>query len=199
MHQVHQRFSDSLAKVEQRLADPKGGPILVLAHSLGGVVVTNYLWNLERVTGEVGTANAGATADGSRALARQAFGVTPAQKLETLAGLVTFGCNIPLFLPPTLPYECVRFPRRDLPEHLKAVARWLNVYDPFDVLGYPLNNLWDANFRHGTTIDDVPLAVGPFPISRTPLSHNYYWTDRGFQAMVAGQIRDVLRAARGSA
>ncbi len=192
LYDVHRKFAESLGSVERRMHNP-GGPIVVLAHSLGGVVVTNYLWNLERAAGEVGV-SAAPPPEGVRAMARLPIGDTPVQRLETLAGLVTFGCNIPLFLPPARPYECVRFPRPSLRTELKAAARWLNVYDPYDILGYPLRDLWDES--HGTTIDDVALEVGLRGPSMTPLSHNAYWTDARFQSMIARELQRVLAAAR---
>ena len=194
MHRVHQRFADALARVEARLADPARAPVVVFAHSLGCVVVTNYLWNLERAAGEVATNTASAMHPSARAVARKAIGDTPVQRLETLTGLVTFGCNIPLFLPPNPPYECVRFPRPGLASRLNAVARWMNVYDPYDVLGYPLNGLWDET--HGTAIEDIAMEVGMPGLSMTPLSHTFYWTDAGFQALLAGELRRMLEAAR---
>jgi hypothetical protein len=193
MHLVHQRFAESLASVEARLADPASTPIVVLAHSLGTVVVTNYLWNLEREAGEVGTPEVAAVHPG-RAAVRKTFGDTPAQQLKTLAGLITFGCNIPLFLPPTPHYECVRFPRPALPQKLRDAAQWVNIYDPFDILGYPLSNLFDV--WNDTEIIDITLDAGPFPISKTPLSHNYYWTDGAFQSMVVDELKRVLASSR---
>jgi hypothetical protein len=194
LHSVHQRFADSLARVESRLASPATAPLVVLAHSLGCVVVTNYLWNLERAAGEVAAAAVSAMHAGAREVARKVVGDTPVQRLETLTGLVTFGCNIPLFLPPVPPYECVRFPRPALRAELKATARWLNVYDPYDILGYPLNDLWDES--HGTTIEDVALEVGMPGLSMTPLSHTFYWTDAGFQSLVGKELLRMLGAAR---
>lgn len=194
LQNVHERFAQSLAALEGRLRDPDSAPIVVLAHSLGGVVVTNYLWNLERAAGEVGTIAPSALHAGARAIARQPTGDTPTQRLETLAGLITFGCNIPLFLPPAPPYECVRFPRPGLPAKLTAAARWLNVYDPYDILGYPLASLWDD--AHGTVIEDVAMEVGMPGISMTPFSHTQYWSDAGFQALVVAELRRVLGAAR---
>jgi hypothetical protein len=193
MHTVHQRFADSLARVERRLADPARAPLVVLAHSLGCVVVTNYLWNLERAAGEVATIAPSTMHPSARDVARKVIGDTPVQRLETLTGLVTFGCNIPLFLPPVPPYECVRFPRPALAPQFKRVARWLNVYDPYDILGYPLNHLWDES--HGTKIDDVALEVGMPGLSMTPLSHTFYWTDAAFQSLVASELRRMLDAA----
>lgn len=193
MHAVHQRFADAIGALERRLNDA-AAPLMIFAHSLGGVVVTNYLWNLEREAGEVGTPAPSALHAGAREVARRAIGDTPMQRLESLAGLVTFGCNIPLFLPPTPPFECVRFPRPGLPDRLKSTAQWSNVYDPYDILGYPLADLWDET--HGTAIRDVAMEVGMPGISMTPLSHTRYWTDPGFHALAANELRRVLAAAR---
>lgn len=193
LHRVHKCFAESLGAVERRLCDSRA-PLVVLAHSLGCVVVTNYLWNIERGANELTDIAPSAMHAGARAVARNPVGETRFQQLETLTGLITFGCNIPLFLPPSLPYECVAFPRPALAPRFKAAARWLNVYDPYDVLGYPLNGLWDN--KHGTTIDDVVLRVGMPGLSMTPLSHSLYWSDSGFHALVARELRRVLAAAR---
>ena len=193
MHTVHERFAATLKKVADCLDDPDHAPIIVMAHSLGGVVVTNYLWDLERAAGEVGNKSS-VEVRPEHAAARRTFAETSAERLETLAGLITFGCNIPLFLPPTLHYECVQFPRRTLPAKLKLAARWLNIFDPYDILGYPLSDLWDE--PNGTTIIDIALNAGTFPVSITPLSHNYYWTDEKFQSLVVAELESVLKAAR---
>jgi len=47
--------------------------------------------------------------------------------METLTTLITFGSNIPLFLPPSPPIECIRFPHPVLPPQFAAAARWKNV------------------------------------------------------------------------
>ncbi len=77
---------------------------------------------------------------------------------------------------------------------LKPAAHWLNVFDPYDVLGYPLKDLWDIT--NDTEINDIPLNAGRFPVSMTPLSHNYYWTDTGFQSLVSAELQSILKAAR---
>jgi hypothetical protein len=167
---VHERLRASLESLALDLASPTA-PLVILAHSLGSVIVTNYLWD-ERGTRRVGR--------------------TDFESGRTLAGLVTYGSNIPLFLPPP-PVECITFPPPELDPGLRNVARWINIYAPADVLGYPLNDIWDQ--RHGTTITDLPIHAGPWPLSRTPLSHVLYQVDRGFLRTVLGLLRVILFAS----
>ncbi len=184
---VHECVRDSLANLEQQLeSDDK--PLVILAHSLGGVVVSNYLWDEQRRAGHV---QPGA----ERRIERQPMpiGASAFQRLEHLTAFVTFGCNIPLFLPAEPPVQCVRFPSPSLPPHLVRVARWANVYDESDVLGYPIARIWDCD--NGTHIDDVTMNVGVWPLSRTPLSHPKYLEDDGFLRFCAGIVTGILKVA----
>lgn len=184
---VHERVRDSLGSLEEQLGGADR-PLVIFAHSLGCVVVSNYLWDEQRRAGHVTPER--------EARVRQepvAMGRTPFERLETMTAFVTFGCNIPLFLPAEPPVECVRFPSPALPTHLAGVAAWRNVYARSDLLGYPLANIWDKT--NGTKIDDVTMAVGWWPASLTPWSHQLYLEDRKFLRFGAAAIRQVLRAA----
>ena len=189
---IHECLRDALGRLAARLAGREMAPLVVLAHSLGSVIVSNYLWNEERASGEVRPATSGALSGAIAAVKRAPMGRTPFERLETLTTLVTYGSTIPLFLPPVEPLECVRFPREMLAPALRGVARWMNVYDPDDLLGYPLGAAWDE--MHGTRIDDVALNAGLFPLSETPLSHTLYDRDRGFVELVATEVRRVRGA-----
>lgn len=169
--EVHERLRASLEALAASLSSPRA-PLVILAHSLGSVIVTNYLWD-ER---------------GKRRVGRTDF-----ECCRTLVGLVTYGSNIPLFLPPA-PVECITFPPPELDPRYRDVARWINLYAPGDPLGYPLADIWDD--RHGTTIEDVPVHAGPWPLSRTPLSHVLYQVDRRFVRTVVSLLRQILAAAR---
>ncbi len=74
--EVHRRVFDCIERLENIAG--VSTPLLVLAHSLGGHIMSNYVYDMQRnspvhpVTGRF-------------------------QKLETMCGLVTFGCNIPIF------------------------------------------------------------------------------------------------------
>jgi len=186
---VHECLRASLERLASRLALPDATPLAVLAHSLGSVVVSNYLWNEQRASGEVVPTSGSATPPAA-VEKRAAIGLTPFERMETLTTLVTYGSTIPLFLPPVTPIECVRFPRETLPPQLRGAARWLNVYDPDDLLGYPLAAVWDD--LKGTVIEDIPINAGPFPLSETPLSHGFYDRDADFIRLVADELTRVM-------
>ena len=197
---VHARLRARLVDLARRVGGD--APLVVLAHSLGGVVASNYVWDEQRRHGAVhpharratpGAPTTGAhPAPGVGAHGPASAGETPMERMETLAALVTYGCSIPLFLPPSPPIECIRFPPPTLAPRLRAVATWLNVYDPDDLLGYPIGDVWDVT--HGTTITDVPLEVGGALVGWTPWVHTRYDTDAGFVALVRDVIARVLAA-----
>jgi len=186
---VHECVRASLERLATKLERADETPLAVLAHSLGSVVVSNYLWNEQRASGEVVPASGSAT-PAAAVEKRAAMGQTPFERMETLTTLVTYGSTIPLFLPPVTPLECVQLPRATLPPQLRSVARWLNVYDPDDLLGYPIAAVWDD--LKGTVIEDIPINAGPFPLSETPLSHGFYDRDADFIKLVAAEIEKVL-------
>jgi len=68
------------------------------------------------------------------------------ESMQNLAGIITFGCNIPLF---TFAYNHVKpieFPPSNLDSKLKQKAKWINYYDSDDILGYPLKPI-NAEYR----------------------------------------------------
>jgi len=167
---VHECVRFSLARLSARVG--RKAPLMVLAHSLGSVVVSNYIWDENHGTG---------------------IGRNPFEKMETLTSLITYGSNIPLFLPPAPPITCIRFPHPKLPAKLRAVARWKNVYDPDDVLGYPLENIWDIT--QGTRIEDIAINAGVWPLSALPFSHTGYDKDDDFLDIVEAEARAILLTA----
>lgn len=169
---IHDRIHDDLLKLRASL----GGdfPFLILAHSLGGHIMSNYIW------------------DRQQGVDAATYGQTAFERMETLAGMVTFGCNIPLF---TLAYEkvvSIQFPPNTLPQNLKFAAKWNNYFDPDDVLGYPLKPLSPSYGRAVTA--DVEVNVGGLLTAWNPMCHDAYWTDDDFLEPVAAQIREVWLA-----
>lgn len=183
---VHECLRASLSRLEHRLIDGDR-PLVVLAHSLAGVVVSNYVWNEQRASNTVRPTRERTPPNATASGTSRAVGRTPFERMERLLKLVTYGCNIPLFLPPSPPIECIVFPPPQLPQAWKASSRWINVYDPDDVLGYPIAKIWDDD--KGTFIDDVALDVGPWPLGETPLAHSLYDRDPDFIRLVAAEIR----------
>ncbi|HKP56617.1 MAG TPA: hypothetical protein VJV78_07855 [Polyangiales bacterium] len=160
------------ARVAERLADlgtAVGGgpmPLLVVAHSLGGHIMSNYIWDQQHP-------------DPSRVR-----GATPFVRAETLKAMITFGCNIPLFalaLPDVVPI--------DIPHPAGARKPWLNLYDRDDVLGYPLAPLSSG---YDAIVEDREVSVGSFLTGWNPLAHNAYWTDNDVTKPIAERISELL-------
>jgi hypothetical protein len=170
---IHECVRSTLARLAGRFETPDGTPLMVLAYSLGSVIISNYIWDEQH---------------GSTSIGR-----TPFERMDTLTSFITYGSAIPLFLPPGRPAVCIRFPPLLLPAHLAAVAAWDNIYDADDVLGYPLSEIWDD--AQGTRISDISINAGIWPASETPFAHTFYDRDDDFLAHVEQRVRAILSAA----
>jgi len=158
-------------------------PLVVIAHSLGAHIMSNYIWDLQH-----------------GAAPKLKIGDNPFEHYETLTCIVTFGCNIPLFTlalnniePIEFPFPglAAYFPAGTTQEEVRKVARWMNYYDPDDVLGYPLRTL---NARYEQVVSrDVPVNVGNILRSWNPASHTAYWTDDNIIRPAAELVHDILR------
>jgi alpha-beta hydrolase superfamily lysophospholipase len=168
---VHERLHDVLAALRQQVGGDR--PLVVVAHSLGSVIVSDYIWNAQR--------------DNAWALGRTAFA-----RMRTLCGLVTFGSTLPLFSLALPAIEAIAFPPPELAPPLRAVAEWNNYYDRDDVLGWPLREL-SPSYRAAVTADHE-IAVGSWLTGWNPAAHAAYWTDASFLDPVARQIARVLQA-----
>lgn len=95
--QVHQHVRSGIMALRAKVGPQT--PLVILAHSLGGHIVSNFIWDQQKLN------------------RTPSCSIDPFLGLETLAGLVTFGCNIPLF---TFAYEKVcpiRFPGPSASRH----------------------------------------------------------------------------------
>lgn len=177
-YRIHQRIREKIHTLFEDGLGSEPVPMIVVAHSMGGHVMSNYIWDSQSLH------TTGASADA------HAF-----ERMEWLAAIVTFGCNIPLFTFAYEPVEPICFPGTALPEDLRSKAVWRNFYDRHDVLGYPLKPLGrdtpdlpalpcDQDRQHRPRyediVEDVEVNVGLPLVSATPLSHTKYWHDRSF-------------------
>ena len=169
--QVHQRVRQGIYALRAEVGPDT--PLVVLAHSLGGHIFSNFVWDQQKLNETSSRPD------------------DPFLALETLAGLVTFGCNIPLF---TFAYDKVvpiRFPGDRLTPAVREQARWLNYYAPADPLGYPLRTL--PSYA-AVVNEDHAWPAGAWYKRHTPLSHMEYWRDPGFHRYVANYLRQLLPA-----
>ena len=159
---VHARIQEQLSGLYHGPLSERPLPLVLMAHSFGGHILSNYVWDSQQ------------TPDGK---------LSAFERMHWLAGFITFGCNIPLFTFAVDKPVPIRFPATRLPERFKEKARWLNFYDPDDVLGWPLKPVSPAYAR---AVDaDIRLQVGAAVSGWTPAAHLLYWRDRRFARHVA--------------
>lgn len=159
---IHAVIRDEIAALRKTLKSDSA-PLVILAHSLGGHIISNYIWDIQKKNAIV------------------APGDNDFERMRTIAGLITFGCNIPLF---TFAFTKI------VPIKLPKGATWLNFFDPDDVLGYPLKPL-SPEYRRAVS-RDIAINVGGIAASWNPLSHSKYWTDNDFTKPVAKFIDKLL-------
>jgi hypothetical protein len=126
------------------------------------------------------------------------------EDLQSLVGLYTLGCNIPVFTFRYHPFQIkpIEFPcpglptegdQPDTPEPFKKITEWVNFFSPFDPLGYPLKPLSPDYAKR--VAEDVKVLCGNGWIDRlSPMSHTGYWTHPKVIYRIAAQIRRVLNA-----
>lgn len=149
-------------------------PLVVIAHSLGAHIMSNYIWDQQHPDGA--------------AVVASSF-----EQFKTHAGMLTFGCNIPLFTFAYDPVVPISFPGSDLSPSVKAASKWLNYYDKDDVLGWPLKPVCDA--YDDLVAADVEMNVGGGFTNWNPASHSRYWSDDDFVDAVAEYLCSILDAA----
>jgi pimeloyl-ACP methyl ester carboxylesterase len=169
---IHREVHKSIVELRKSLGN-EDKPVIVIAHSLGSVIMFDYIRDRQN--------NKNATG----------YGATPFERMETLAGFITFGSPIPLF---TLAYDtvpCINFPPDNLQKDLKDKAKWLNFYDHDDVFGWPLKYL--SKRCEACIIEDKPVNVGDIFTFWDPLCHSKYWTDNDCTKPVAKYISEILK------
>jgi hypothetical protein len=188
-YDIYQRIHEKVARDLHDLSDelrsdlPPGAkmaPLVVVAHSLGCHIMSNHIWDLQQGTTEP-------------------FGNSPFERFQTLAGMITVGCNMPLFTAAYDSPEPIGFPgpafrecfRPDATaQQCQSAAKWLNIYDPDDVLGYPLRPLSPAYKR--TVRADIERNIGGLATSWNPASHTEYFSDEDVIKEVVGMLSGLL-------
>jgi hypothetical protein len=169
---IHKIMHDELVELRKEDFENQDKPLVLMGHSLGGHIMSNYIWDRQHCRDSC------------------IFGDTPLEKMETLTGIITFGCNIPLFTLAYDPIVSIEFPPKKLKENLKKIAQWNNFYDSDDVLGYPLKPLSPSYKK--SVHRDIQINVGNIITSWNMFSHMKYWTDNDFTKQVAGFLTSIL-------
>ncbi|MBP6041798.1 hypothetical protein KA529_02140 [Candidatus Saccharibacteria bacterium] len=170
-------------------------PIIIIADSLGGHVLSCYLWDAQAYNSKTRRGFNGFW-QRPQPYFKEIIGSEPSNKdIAWLQGgniqkIVTTGCNIPIFVASQAEDAIMPIspPRKDF--------EWLNYFDRDDVLGWPLQPL--SNDYH-KLVTDIPVKLrGPslrsrFYYSWNPLVHKLYWKDPTFKQALADQIIRTLK------
>ena len=170
------------------LFDEAGGdtvPVAIVAQSLGCQVMSNYIWDAQQSLAYAGIWSAplddGVPADSPRDRFR---------RMRSLQLLLTTGCNIPVFVAGHSTIEPID--RRKL----AAGFRWINQFDPDDVLGWPLAQLSAA---YAALVEDHAVnASGDTLLGKvkglTPYSHTQYWSTGKVLDRIADALKEMLES-----
>lgn len=146
---VHKRISDELGKLQGRL--PVSAPVIIVAHSMGIIAVSDYIYDLQK---SLTTNNI-----------NNEFNV-----FQNLKAMITFGCNIPLF---EMGHEIPISIKRPASDVTIKDFFWHNFYSPFDVLGYRISQYYKNKLEF--SIDDEKVYAGGMFAKWNLLSHGAYW------------------------
>jgi hypothetical protein len=163
--------------------------LVFLAHSLGGQVLSSYLYDAQKA-GAGAPVGAGIWKDidawSLRALRRRLDDA----ELRFLSGascsaLVTTGCNIPIFVASHRQMDIKPI------APLRPDFTWVNLYDLNDPLGWPLQPLSPG---YAALVDDRVVNAGGGVLdwllkSWNPWSHTAYWDAPAVLDVLAGLLR----------
>jgi hypothetical protein len=177
---IHAEVASTFARLAERAG--ARAPLCVIGHSLGTVIASNYLYDLLKPRKSYMAPEV-----------RARIGSTPLERGETVSLVYTMGSPIALW---SLRYPGfgvpVSLPGKRLARHHPDLrARWVNLYDADDVIGYPLKPI---NPRYAEAVaEDRPVDVGSWLTRWNPLSHTGYWSDAGVASLIATDLAEAWR------
>ena len=162
------------------------GKVVIVAHSLGCHVISNYIWDAQ-----CKLASQGAWCDGGFEDSPPGSDLDKFRRLKTLKYLYFSGCNIPIFIA-GIPQAKIQ----SITSSSKGYSfKWKNFYDPDDVLGWPLKNLNTRTGKHSFKTEvneDNAINVGDWVTMWNPLSHNKYWKDKDFLTPLVNDLEKLI-------
>lgn len=174
-HKVQKKIIDALKNTRSELGN-QDKDIIVIAQSLGGQVISNYIWDFQESEGIWKEEN---NPDFPQFEPEEENFL----KFNSLKYLFTTGCNIPLFVAGFNEIVAIDKPNEKF--------KWLNYFDKDDVLGWPLKPLSES--YNQVVEKDIEINAGNFFLQGwNPLSHTGYWTDRDFVKPLCETIESLL-------
>ncbi|MFC0250655.1 hypothetical protein [Massilia consociata] len=164
-------------------------PVVFVAQSLGCQVLSSYIYDAQKA--RAGLPVSAGIWRNIDAWAMMSLGraLTASEKTflgaGTCAGLVTTGCNIPVFVAAHKEMHIIPIAPPT------TLFKWVNFYDPDDVLGWPLQPLSEG---YRKLVEDRAINAGGGVAnlllrSWNPFAHNSYWDDDKVVDAIAAMLR----------
>lgn len=211
-YRIQDRLRNALRHVSNGPNDRR--PLVMIGHSLGCHIISTYAWDLHRCKPKNGW---------PMAFTPNTFWTcppdSPLERLDTFAGFVTMGSNMPLFAftfgqqnvfpiththPNERDFHHPAFPGANLDPDVAAKAHWLNFFSVNDPLGYPLKPLNDAYDEEPRLTDIHTPSEGwlaalfarfiGFRELMAVRAHSGYWTDCRVARGTAGLLSNIINA-----
>lgn len=171
---VHQVIADTLKQLAQKAGSK--APLCIIGHSLGSVIASNYIWDLQNDVMQIEVGN------------------TPLEQGETLALYYTLGSQIALWRLRYTDFGTpITIPSPKLSNHYPNLeGEWVNFYDKDDVLGFPIKAI---NDKYNAAVKaDIEVNAGNILTNWTPFSHNAYWTDDEVTKPIAMALAKIWKS-----
>jgi hypothetical protein len=206
---IQNRVSDTLNRLGRHRV--KDRPLVFIGHSLGCHIISSFSWDLNKLKQRT-EADIKSEPDGEvRQRWTELQAASPFLRLDTFAGFVTLGSNMPLFtfaFPPddvqpitSAPPDAAgrslapAFPGVKLKAPLLDQARWLNFFSNRDLLGFPLKPLYhafDMSRLEDICVRSESLTSRSVPYLSFLSAHVGYWTNKTVIQRTAKLISDII-------
>lgn len=172
---IHRCFSQTFARLAQKQQAGEKAPLCVIAHSLGCLISSNYIYDLQIERPSV------------------AIGDSPLERGDTLALYYTLGNPMALWSLRHRHFDRpVAVPSPQFMQFYPNVeGEWINFYDKEDLLSYPLKPLNEAYNRAVSAEKEV--EAGNLFEFWNPVSHTNYWEDEQVVRAIASSLAKVWR------
>lgn len=202
---IQDRIHAKLSMLESQ-TDPER-PLVVVAHSLGCHIFSSLMWDVRKLRHVPDDQRGAERYRGYEKDFQNLDEGTPLRRLETVAGIVTFGNNMPIFAfsYPGADIFTINTAHGDLPAafpgpkvggSVREAARWINIYSRRDPLGYPLKPL-TPNYGNDPRVIDEPYPVEGWlspPFFGMLDAHVKYWRSRHVVMRTADLVRSLIEA-----
>ena len=161
----------------------KSKKVILIAHSLGCQVISNYIWDAQKSPEDVKYGIWKKISGYESEIKDLTEEKKNFLRLNTLHRVYTTGCNIPIFVAAHARDQIIPI-KKPNPDF-----KWFNFYDRDDVLGWPLSVLCK---EYEALVKDFSVNAGNILNCWNPVSHNQYWNDNDFINPLVKDIEEAI-------